>query len=105
MLYIILLFLILFFVLVKTKYEFFNIRLEKATSFYNDYRNFIDGNDYLLLKNMNPKRLMPYKINNSCFNNNFRTCKNKLKNKCYSSKIIDKHCEQNSFNSCVIPFI
>ena len=96
---------IIFFVLVQKKYEFFNVRLEKATSFYTDYRNFLDGNDNLLLKNMNPKRLLPYKINTTCFNNKFRKCKNKFNNKCKASKIVDTICEQDSFNSCVIPFI
>tara|TARA_Y100000389_G_C17390502_1_gene479606 strand:- start:566 stop:889 length:324 start_codon:yes stop_codon:yes gene_type:complete len=91
---------LLILILFVRKYELFNIRLEKATSFYNDYRNFLDGNDYLLTKNRKDKRLLPYKINTKCFDQNYRSCKEK--NKCGNSKVVDKLCEEDSFNSCVI---
>ncbi len=93
-------FLILLIVLINSKYENFNIRLEKATSFYNDYINFLYGNDHLLTKNRKDKRLLPYKINTSCFDKNYRNCIKK--SKCKNSKIVDKLCEEDSFNMCVM---
>ena len=97
---IIFIFLLLLFFLLLQSYELFNVRLEKATSFYDDYRNFLEGNDYLLTKNRKDKRLIPYKINTKCFDENYRSCLKK--NKCGNSKIVDKLCEEDSFNSCVI---
>ena len=94
--------LLLLAVLIIRKYELFNVRLEKSTSFYNDYRNFLDGNDYLLTKNRKDKRLIPYKINTKCFDQNYRNCLKK--NKCGNSKVIGKQCEEDSFNSCVINY-
>lgn len=97
----IILFVILVVYIFGTKYELFNIRLEKATSFYNDYRNFIEGKDYLLTKNRKDKRLIPYVINTNCFYKKYRKCINKNKN----SIIQNKKCEDDSFNSCVINMI
>ena len=93
------LFLILLLIIIFRKYENFNIRLEKATSFYNDYINFIYGNEHLLTKNRKDKRLIPYKINTSCFDKNYRNCLKKNKNK---DRISDKLCEEDSFNMCVL---
>ena len=62
----IILFVILVVSIFGTKYELFNIRLEKATTFYDDYRNFIEGKHYLLTKNRKDKRLIPYVINTKC---------------------------------------
>lgn len=91
---------ILFIILINKKYENFNIKLEKATTFYNDYINFIYGNNHLLTKNRKDKRLLPYKINTSCFDKNYRNCIKK--SKCKNSKIVDKLCEEDSFNMCVM---
>ena len=55
--------------------EDFNISLEKQYSLYSDYRNFIDGNDYLLLKHNPAKRNFPYKISTNCFADKFQRCK------------------------------
>ena len=92
----IILFVILVVSIFGTKYELFNIRLEKATSFYDDYRNFIEGKDHLLTKNRKDKRLIPYVINTNCFDKKYRNCINK------NSIIQNKQCEDDSFNSCVI---
>ena len=97
---IIFIFLLLVAVLLLRNYELFNVRLEKATSFYNDYRNFLEGKDYLLTKNRKDKRLIPYKINTKCFDEKYRSCLKK--SKCGNSKVVDKLCEDDSFNSCVI---
>lgn len=92
----IILFVILVVSIFGTKYEFFNIRLEKATTFYDDYRNFIEGNHYLLTKNRKDKRLIPYVINTKCFDKKYRNCINK------NTIIQNKQCEDDSFNSCII---
>lgn len=93
-------FLILLIFLFLRKYELFNVKLEKATSFYSDYRNLLEGDEHLLTKNRKDKRLIPYKINTKCFDENYRSCKKK--NKSGNSKVVDKLCEEDSFNSCVI---
>ena len=66
-----------------TKYELFNIRLEKATSFHDDHRNFIEGKKHIPTKNRKDKRLIPYVINTNCFDKKYRNCINKIQ----SSKI------------------
>ena len=84
--------------------ENFNINLEKQYSLYSDYRNFIDGDDYLLLKHNPIKRNFPYKISTNCFADKFRRCQylaseGQITNK----KIVDKLCEDVSLDNCVIP--
>jgi len=93
-------FLLLLVFLLLRKHELFNVRLEKATSFYDDYRNFLEGDEHLLTKNRKDKRLIPYKINTKCFDEKYRSCLKK--SKCGNSKVVDKLCEEDSFNSCVI---
>lgn len=81
--------------------EKFNVRLEKAHGFYVDYRNFIDGHDFLLTKNRRKARLLPYKISPACFSDKFRKCKYKRR-KC-NNKISNKICEDQSLNQCILP--
>ena len=84
--------------------ENFNINLEKQYSLYQDYRNFIDGNDYLLLKYNPAKRNFPYKISTNCFVDKFQRCKYIGKYKTQANnKIVDKLCEDISLDQCVIP--
>lgn len=101
MLIIFILILVLFYNQTK---EDFNISLEKQYSLYRDYRNFIDGNDYLLLKHNPSKRNFPYKISTNCFADKFQRCKYVGKYKTGAhNKIVDKLCEDISLDQCVIP--
>ncbi len=88
-------------IIIKRIVENFNVRLEKAHGFYVDYRDYIDGNDYLLTKNRRKARLLPYKISPSCFSDKFRKCKHKRK--MCNNKISNKICEDQSLNQCILP--
>ena len=88
----------------KKHIEYFNINLEKKYALYRDYRNFIDGDDYLLLKHNPVKRNFPYKISSNCFADKFQRCKYIGKyNIGAPNKIVDKLCEDISLDQCVIP--
>ena len=84
--------------------ENFNINLEKKYALYRDYRNFLDGDDYLLLKHNPVKRNFPYKISTNCFADKFQRCKYIGKHSTgANNKIVNKLCEQVSLDQCVIP--
>jgi len=84
--------------------EHFNINLEKKFALYQDYRNFIDNNDYLLLKHNPVKRNFPYKISTNCFADKFQRCQYiGTQSQITNRKIVDKLCEDISLDQCVIP--
>ena len=84
--------------------EHFNINLEKKYSLYQDYRNFIDNNDYLLTKHHPVKRNFPYKISTNCFADKFQRCQHiGTQSEIANRKIVDKLCEDISLDQCVIP--
>lgn len=78
------------------KKEAFSIRLEKQTTLYNDYRNYIEGKDYLMSRHRKDKRLIPYNIDKTCFSKMFQVC-----NK-YSPFFLrdSAKCEDVSFDMC-----
>lgn len=84
--------------------ENFNINLEKKYSLYQDYRNLIDNNDYLLSKHHPTHRQIPYKISTNCFADKFQRCQHiGTQSAIANRKIVDKLCEDISLDQCVIP--
>ena len=53
--------------------NFSQISLEKQVSLYDDYRNYIDGKDYLTRFSRNKRRL-PYVVSPKCFQHKYQEC-------------------------------
>ena len=77
--------------------DHFSISLENQRVFYDDYRNYIEGKDFLLSKNKFMRgdgRLIPYTFDKQCFTKNFLVCK--------GNTIRDSlKCENYSYDQCV----
>ena len=59
--------------------EFSQISLEKRTKLYDDYRNFLEGKDILKRHCTTNKRMLPYIVSPTCFNDNYLKCMNEKK--------------------------
>ena len=54
--------------------NFSQISLEKQVSLYDDYRNYIDGKDYLSSRFSRNKRRLPYVVSPKCFQHKYQEC-------------------------------
>ena len=93
--------LLLVIVLVKmyysiTKEAFSQISLEKQVSLYNDYRNYIEGKDYLISR-FRKGRKIPYTVNKKCFQKEYSRCINEEAPYAIADPLI---CQDVSYNHC-----
>lgn len=84
--------------------EFSQITLEKQVRLYDDYRNYLDGKDYLTSRFTKNKRLLPYIVSPKCFSKKYKKClNNNLQNKHYPQAewAASMKCQDQSIDSCV----
>ena len=85
--------------LIKKKRENFSqISLEKQVTLYDDYRNYIDGKDYLMSK-YGKGRKIPYTIDKKCFQKEYAKCIDKCKPYAIADPL---NCQDISFDSCYL---
>ena len=58
----------------KDKEHFSNVSLEKQVRLYDDYRNYINGKDYLTSRFNKGKRDIPYVVSPKCFVDKYKHC-------------------------------
>ena len=58
----------------KEKEDFSQISLEKQVKLYDDYRNYIEGKDFLTSNCSTNKRMLPYIVSPKCFTNEYINC-------------------------------
>tara|TARA_B110000495_G_C22593936_1_gene355760 strand:+ start:129 stop:605 length:477 start_codon:yes stop_codon:yes gene_type:complete len=58
----------------KGKEHFSQITLEKQVRLYDDYRNYINGKDYLTSRFNKGKRVIPYVVSPKCFVDKYKHC-------------------------------
>ena len=58
----------------KDKEHFSNVSLEKQVRLYDDYRNYINGKDYLTSRFNKGKRDIPYVVSPKCFVDKYKYC-------------------------------
>ena len=59
---------------ISKKEDFSQVTLEKQVKLYDDYRNYIEGKDLLTKRCASNKRLLPYIVSPSCFNEKYVSC-------------------------------
>ena len=59
---------------ISKKEDFSQVTLEKQVKLYDDYRNYIEGKDLLTKRCASNKRLLPYIVSPSCFNDKYISC-------------------------------
>ena len=81
----------------KEKEKFSQVSLEKQVTLYDDYRNYIDGKDYLTSR-FRKGRKIPYVVNSNCFTKQYLKCVDNYSPYAIADPLI---CQDQTFDECL----
>ena len=82
---------------IKEKEKFSQLSLEKQVTLYDDYRNYIEGKDYLTSR-FKKSRKIPYVVNSNCFTKHYLKCKDNYFPYAIADPLI---CQDKTYDECV----
>ena len=82
----------------KNKEQFSQVSLEKQVAFYDDYRNYIEGKDYLTSR-FRRGRKIPYTVSPRCFTRQHQQCVNDQTSHRLQEPLV---CQDKSYDQCYV---